>query len=227
MTDKWTMGPKFKEYLNMNFGLVYRYYWLMLVLSCLGLGIANYVLLIPTLTKLYSQTLYHKQACLYQSVPVSSFETVLAKTVVGAVGFFVPMVVSLPVSGLKSLLNDTQFEVYELLEFTGVIAQGETGMVMSVLSLVASAFLICGIALFGVAVGNRARGNREKKPNTATAVLVIGVMLLVLYGITWIMEQIQFASPLLREILELAGSTIGAGLMFWLNVRALDKWYSI
>ena len=227
MTDKWTMGPKFKEYLNMNFGLVYRYYWLMLVLSCLGLGIANYVFLIPTLTKLYSQTLYHKQACLYQSVPVSSFETVLAKTVVGAVGFFVPMVVSLPVSGLKSLLNDTQFEVCELLEFTGLIAQRETGMVMSVLSLVASAFLICGIALFGVAVGNRVRGNREKKPNAVTAVLVIGGMLLILYGITWIMEQIQFSSPLLREILGFAGSTIGAVCLFWLNVRALDKWYSI
>ncbi|MBR4861032.1 MAG: hypothetical protein IKU09_02390, partial [Firmicutes bacterium] len=166
-------------------------------------------------------------ACLYQSVPVSSFETVLAKTVVGVVSFLVPMVVSLPVSGLKSLLNDTQYEVYEQLNLKGLINMEETSRVLYILSMVALAFLICGIALFGVAVGNRARGNREKKPNTATAVLVIGVMLLVLYGITWIMEQIQFASPLLREILGLVGCTIGAGGLFWLNVRALDKWYSI
>jgi hypothetical protein len=221
------MGPKFKEYLELNFMLVYRYYWLMLALSCLGLGIVNYVLIISVLAKLYSQTLYHKQACLYQSVPVSSFETVLAKTVVGVVSLLVPMVVSLPVSGLKSLLNDTQFEVYEQLNLKELINMGETGSVLYILSMVALAFLICGIALFGVAVGNRARGNREKKPNTATAVLVIGGMLLILYGITWIMEQIQFSSPLLREILGFAGSTIGAGLMFWLNVRALDKWYSI
>ena len=227
MTDKWTMGPKFKEYLNMNFGLVYRYYWLMLVLSCLGLGIANYVLLIPTLTKLYSQTLYHKQACLYQSVPVSSFETVLVKTVVGVIGFLIPAVITLGITVLKSVLDGSQLELYEQMKEMGLIFHTGAGTVLYMLNLVMASFLICGIALFGVAVGNRVRGNREKKPNTATAVLVIGVMLLVLYGITWIMEQIQFASPLLREILGLVGCTIGAGGLFWLNVRALDKWYSI
>ena len=109
----------------------------------------------------------------------------------------------------------------------GLMFHTGAGAALYIFSLVASAFLICGIALFGVAVGNRARGNREKKPNAVTAVLVIGGMLLILYGITWIMEQIQFSSPLLREILGFAGSTIGAVCLFWLNVRALDKWYSI
>ena len=103
----------------------------------------------------------------------------------------------------------------------------EAGAVLFFLNHVALAFLICGIALFGVAVGNRARGNREKKPNAATVVMVIGGMLLVLYGLFWIMMQIQFRSALFRGILQLAGCTFGAGALFWLNVRALDKWYSI
>lgn len=227
MKDRWTLGPKFNEYLNMNFKLVYRYIWGMLALSCLGLGIANYLLLIPVLTKLYSQTLYQKQACLYQSVPVSSFETVLAKTAVGVICFLMPTVVSLPVSGLKSLLNNTQFEIYEQLELTGLIARGETDMGLYILRMVTLAFLICGIALFGVSVGNRVRGNRDKKPNTATAVLVIGGLLLVMYGSTWVMGRIQVADPQLREFLKLVGSTIGAALMFCLNVRTLDRWYSI
>lgn len=227
MKDKWTAGPKFNEYLNMNFRLVAGYYAAMLALSCIGLGVVSYLLLLSALTKLYSQTLYHKQACLYQSVPVSSFETVLVKTVVGVIGFLIPAVITLGITVLKSVLDGSQLELYEQMKEMGLIFHTGAGTVLYMLNLVMASFLICGIALFGVAVGNRARGNREKKPNAATAVLVIGVMLLVLYGITWIMEQIQFASPLLREILGLAGSTIGAGLMFWLNVRALDKWYSI
>ncbi len=227
MKDKWTAGPKFNEYLSMNFHLVAGYYAAMLALSCIGLGIVSYLLLFSALTKLYSQTLYHKQACLYQSVPVSSFETVLVKTVVGVIGFLIPAVVTLGITVLKSVLDGSQLELYEQLKEMGLMFHTGAGTVLYMLNLVMASFLLCGIALFGVAVGNRARGNRDKKPNAATAVLVIGGLLLVLYGIVWIMEQIQFSSPLLREILKLVGCTAGAGSLFWLNVRALDKWYSI
>ena len=197
MKDKWTTGPKFKEYLKMNFRLVMIHYAFALLFSVFGLELLAFLLMGPALIKLYSETLYHKQACLYQSVPVSSFETVLVKTVVGAAGV---------------LLAAVGFMKFDLLY---------------ILRWIPLAFMVCGIALFGVAVGNRARGNRDKKPNAATAVLVIGGMLLVIYGIFWVLEQIRFASPLMREVLGLAGSSAGAVLMFWLNVRALDKWYSI
>lgn len=227
MKDKWTAGPKFNEYLSMNFHLVAGYYAFMLVLTCVGLGVVGYLLLFPALTKLYSQTLYHKQACLYQSVPVSSFETVLVKTLVGAIGFLIPAVGTLGVNVLKSVLDGSRLEVYEQLKEMGLMLHTGTGAILYILNLVALAFLICGIALFGVAVGNRARDNRDKKPNAATVILVIGGLFLMLYGITWVMEQIQFNSPLLREFLGLAGRTIGAGMMFWLNVRAMERWYSI
>ncbi len=227
MKDKWTAGPKFNEYLNMNFRLVAGYYAAMLALSCIGLGVVSYLLLFSALTKLYSQTLYHKQACLYQSVPVSSFETVLVKSVVGAIGFLIPAVITLGITVLKSVLDASQLELYEQMKEMGLMFHTGAGTVLYMLNLVMASFLLCGIALFGVAVGNRARGNREKQPNAATVVMVIGGMMLALYGVFWIMDQIQFRSALLRGILQLAGCTFGAGLMFWLNVRALDKWYSI
>ena len=228
MTDKWTLGPKFNEYLELNFKLVYKYYWLMLVLSCVGLGIAGYLLLFPALTKLYSQTLYHKQACLYQSVPVSSFETVLVKTLVGVIGFMIPGVGAAAVNLVLVMAgSNADFKMYEILKSKGLMFHVPAGTILYMLQWIAVAFLVCGIALFGVAVGNRARGNRDKKPNVATAVLVIGALMLVICGIVWVLEQIQFTDPLLRESVFLALGTAGAVLMFWLNVRALDKWYSI
>ena len=196
MKDKWCVGPKFNEYLNLNFHMVAGYYVFMAVLSLVTLGMFAYLLLIPALTKICSTTLYHKQACLYQSVPVSSFETILAKSLVGTVGFLIPGVLS-----IRSVLD--------------------------AVSLLATGFLLCGIALFGVAVGNRFRENRDKRPNAATAVLVIVGLCLLVYGVYWVMNQIHFSSPLLREVISLLLRTAGAGFFFWLNVRTMDKWYSI
>jgi hypothetical protein len=228
MKDNWTLGPKFKDYLAMNFRLVVQQYVFILLLSVIGMGMFGYLLLIPALTKLYSQTLYHKQACLYQSVPVSSFETVLVKTVVGAIGFLLPAVGSLMVNLVFSALGGSwKFKLYEIIKTKGMMSHVPAGAALYVLEWVALAFLLCGIALFGVAVGNRMRGNRDKRPNAGTAVLVIAGLLLIVYGILWILEQIQFASPLLRESMFLAFSIVGASLMFWINVRALDRWYSI
>ena len=227
MKDKWTVGPQFNPYMAMNFKWMLPYYVFILLIRLIGMGNTGYLLMIPALTKLYSQTLYHKQAYLYQSVPVSSFETVLVKTLVGAIGFLTPDVGAQIFNFIACAVKGYKFYLYEQVKYSGLMLHAEAGVVLYYLNIMALAFLICGIALFGVAVGNRARGDREKKPNAVTVVLVIAGMFLVLYGLFWIMDQIQFRSALLRGILQLAGSTIGAGCLFWLNVRALDKWYSI
>ena len=108
-----------------------------------------------------------------------------------------------------------------------MLLYAETGTVLYMLSLLATGLLLCGIALFGVAVGNRMRENRDKRPNAATAVLVIVGLCLLVYGVYWVMNQIHFSSPLLREVISLLLRTAGAGALFWINVRAMDKWYSI
>ncbi len=227
MKDKWTAGPKFNAYLTMNFHLVAPQYVFSLVLSCVGLGIAGYLLLISALSKLYSQTLYHKQACLYQSVPVSSFETVFVKTVVGAVGFLIPAAGTMGLNMLQSLFDGSRIELYEWIKEMGLMLYIPAGAVLYMLSLLATSFLLCGIVLFGVAVGNRFRENRDKRPNAATAVFVIIGLCLLVYGVYWVVKQIHFSSPLLREVISLLLRTAGAGFFFWLNVRAMDKWYSI
>ena len=227
MKDKWRVGPKFNEYLNLNFHMVAGYYVFMVVLSLVTLGMFAYLLLIPALTKICSTTLYHKQACLYQSVPVSSFETILAKSLVGTLGFLIPGVMSIGVDLVLSLVSEQRFEFYEQLKGDGMLLHAETGVVLYMLSLLATGFLLCGIALFGVAVGNRMRENRDKRPNAATAVLVIVGLCLLVYGVYWVMNQIHFSSPMLREVISLLLRTVGAGALFWINVRAMDKWYSI
>ena len=57
MKDKWRVGPKFNEYLNLNFHMVAGYYVFMAVLSLVTLGMFAYLLLIPALTKICSTTL--------------------------------------------------------------------------------------------------------------------------------------------------------------------------
>ena len=199
MKDKWTIGPKFRDYFFLNLRMVRFHLLGAAVLSLAGpVQPLSWLILCAALLKLYSTVLYHQQACLYQSVPVSSFETALTKILIGAAGSFFPL-----------------------------LFMGSSWSFLHILQSMALAFLLCGIALFGVAVGNRARGNRDKRPNAGTAVLVIGGLFLILYGLFWMMEQITFRNALLQGILQLAGCTFGAGLMFWLNVRALERWYSI
>lgn len=109
---KWTLGPKFNDYLHMNVKLVRREYFLILAYSALwgydgaaGHGVlmwdymADFLIitllfLLFAVPKLCQESLYHRGAVLFQSVPVSSFETVLAKSIAGALGFQIPVLVS-------------------------------------------------------------------------------------------------------------------------------------
>ena len=52
-------------------------------------------------------------------------------------------------------------------------------------------------------------------------------MVLAVWVIRWILQQIQFADPVLMQWIGLVISTLGAAGMFWANVYALERWYSI
>ena len=236
MRDKWGIGPKFHEYLNLNFRMVTPQYVFIALLSVVGLGAAGYLILFSALAKLYSTTLYHRQACLYQSVPVSSFETVLAKTAVGTCGFLLPVLgtaaAELVLSFLSSMSSmssgqNPQFAFYDRLGSMGLALHMEVGVVLYFLAPVMQGILICGIALFALAVGNRVRENRDKKPNVTTALLVAAGLLALCYGVSWVLDQMTFLTPLAMQLAGLALETAGAAFMFWLNVRALECWYSI
>ena len=199
MKDKWTLGPKFREYFLLNLCMVRLQLLGTAVLSLTAVTRPLAFLLLPSiLVKLYSTTLYHQQASLYQSVPVSAFEIVLTKISLGSIGAVFPIAFYLKNWSLLQTLQN-----------------------------IVLAVLICGIVLFGVAVGNRMRGNREKKPNAATAVFAIAGMVLAVLGIRWILQQIQFADPAVQQWVGLVLSMLGAAGMFRANVYALERWYSI
>ena len=199
LKDKWTLGPKFREYVLLNFRMVRLQLFMAAILSLTDVTLWVAGLFLGTaLARLYSTTLYHQQASLYQSVPVSAFETVLTKISLGSAGVVFPIAFYLKNWSLLQTLQHIMLAV-----------------------------LICGIVLFGVAVGNRMRGNREKKPNAATAIFAIAGMVLAVLGIRWILQQIQFADPAVQQWVGLVLSMLGAAGMFWANVYALERWYSI
>ena len=131
---KWTLGPKFNDYLNLNMKLVRREYVLILGYSVLwgfnsatGHGVlmwdymADFLIitllfLLFAVPKLCQESLYHRGAVLFQSVPVSSFETVLAKSIAGALGFQIPvLVLSFMLLGAVTNSEDKWYALYNSL----------------------------------------------------------------------------------------------------------------
>ena len=199
MKDKWTIGPKFREYFLLNFRMVRLQLLGTAVLSLTAVTRPLAFLLLPSiLVKLYSTTLYHQQASLYQSVPVSAFETALTKILIGSIGAAFPVVLYLggwtPLQIVQNLVLD---------------------------------FLLCNIILLGISVGNYLRDTRAKRPNAALALLVIAGLLLMVWGIQWVFTRVTLPNPVVLTWIGLGLSIIGTAVMFWLNVRALERWYSI
>ena len=199
LKDKWTIGPKFREYFLLNFRMVRLQLLGTAVLSLTAVTRPLAFLLLPSiLVKLYSTTLYHQQASLYQSVPVSAFETALTKILIGSIGAAFPVVLYLggwtPLQIVQNLVLD---------------------------------FLLCNIILLGISVGNYLRDTRAKRPNAALALLVIAGLLLMVWGIQWVFTRVTLPNPVVLTWIGLGLSIIGTAVMFWLNVRALERWYSI
>lgn len=236
--DGFRTGPKFGEYLEMNLRMVRAQYvgaaagafllvtgqWLLMMIGLFAVCSC----ILSVYSRLFSETLYQKQACLFQSFPVSAFETALVKTLAGSIA---PLLVVLVYIGFGLLGIDAGGDGGELL-YTELLGSGFTrenmvaGAVLGFLGSVSFPFGICGIVLFAVAVGNRARENRDKSPKKWAIFLVIGLLAAAQAGITWVIDWIPVLSAMMKMILTLCCNLVLAAGMLVVNTRVLERWYS-
>lgn len=230
MKDKWGFGTKFRDYLALNFQIVKGDYVYMIILT-LATFISSWMVisavfwLVKGYIKLYSASLYQKEACLYQSLPVSSFETAAAKMAVGTLGSLIIIGGLLVNSYLVQSFNLPQvFMINPLL----MGSRGDMGLqILTVMVCIMGTVLMNGIILFGVAAGNRMRGSRDRKPKLWAVVMVVGAFIVLVYGVVWFMKQLSFLNEVLQYAILLVLAAAGSVIMFSLNVRALERWYSV
>jgi len=236
--DGYRLGPKFSEYLNMNVKMADAYclgaaggavllltgHWLLMML---GMG-AVCGCIFSAYVKLFSETLYQKQACLFQSVPVSAFETALVKTLAASLPL---LFMTLIYVGGSILFLDSHSESGQAL-YQQMVEQGFTeqnmaaGTVLNLIGLAIGPFGASGIFLFAEAVGNRLRENRDKKPKRWAILLVVGLLIAGQQGIIWLIQWIPVLSAMAETALSLVFNILLAAGMLLVNTRALERWYS-
>jgi len=146
--------------------------------------------------------LYQQEAYLYQSFPVSAFETVFTKVVTGAI---IPSALLVPAL---------------------ILMYGTDGLIL-VPAVVTGSLLTGSMILKSIDFGNVFRDNRMKKPN-ALASIIMGVLTMaVILGTTM---AVVMWTPLTAEvkilIITLMFAVSASGSMY-ADVRSLQKGYHV
>lgn len=244
---KWTLGPKFNDYLNLNMKLVRREYVLILGYSVLwgfnsatGHGVlmwdymADFLIitllfLLFAVPKLCQESLYHKGAVLFQSVPVSSFETVLAKSIAGALGFQIPvLVLSFMLLGAVTNSEDKWYALYNSLMDLGFQRDNLiAGMILTMWTAAVLAFVVSGSSLLAFTIGNRFSGRSSRWLKWIISVAVMLLLFALAGGALWLVWLMTFMPVLVRLLLIMAATIVLSVVLVRLNVTVLEKWYAI
>lgn len=242
-TDGWKIGPYFGKYLKMNLqnikgrllGVaaacgaislleilmqfdIFRSFFsddiflLLLEVICLAMAFSS---ILATMIKVDSEMLYEKPAYIYQSLPVSAFETALAKTIAGACSVVVVNIFILPAVLCNLMTNPGLKNAWE-----SVIE-----VLLRVLSVPASAMILSGIPLLGIGIGNLMRDSRDKKPKAFFSILVILLIFGGLWCIHWVFKNLPGTDGTLGAAVSLTGSVIFAVVLLAANTWMMEKRY--
>lgn len=249
--ERWKLGPKFEAYLGLHFRIMYQFYGMVLlyalfygayiamdVRTSAGPELENFFLyllmfavaeLVGWYPRLCKESLYDSGAMLYMSIPVTSFETVLAKVIAGAVGFLIPMLVL----GFYLFISLLESESAFLKTATFLRGWGFTSETMTAGTLLAVwviAVLCVGAAaaaLLAFAIGNRYRGRFSRWLKWIISVAVMLLLFALAGGALWLVWLMAFVPVLVRLLLIMAASVGLSVLLVRLNLAALEKWYCI
>lgn len=246
--SRWQIGPKFSAYLNMNLGLIKAelgfiiFYSLMygymgigtlqrgnLSSAILYLAFSYIYIAINCVPKLYRDSMYSGQAMLFQSVPVSEFETILAKTLAGTVGFVIALMCYGAVFTATLGSNETLWrQIYgSAIEAGFSEGQMAAAAFLSGWCGLLLGFCASGICLLGCAVSHRWSRGQNRVVKLVMNLVVTSMMLAAAAGILWLIWLPAAVPAMVRLTLIMA---FGAGLSMMLiraNLAALEKWYSI
>lgn len=244
--NRWTLGPRFAAYLSLNFnlmkgcyiysliyGLLYGamyagkinrdmmpFLWMLLALS-LG-PLLGYV---PRLLK---ESISDDSAMFYVSIPVTSFETVMAKILAAAAGVWMPLIILGNLFMVGFYFSEEKWRIF----VTQMWNLGFTRQnLLPALLLILWVIVILGIAIGGASLLSWFLGKRccKKKDRLIWVVYILltAVMLAVMAGILWLIWLASFLPVLVRLLLIMTAAMGLSMLLVRLNVAALEKWYSI
>ena len=243
---KWTLGPKFSSYLSLNFKLMkgaygnfllysillgafyarayvhnmLQYLWLFL-LMCLAL-------LISWIPILFKQSISDDSAMLYTSIPVTSFETVVAKTIAAAVGAWIPLIILGNLFLIGFFFSEEKWRIFATLMWNlGFTRQNLLpGMLLIIWIIAALGTVLGGAALQAWLWVNRISGKKKWKQWILYAVCM-AVMLATLAGLLWFIWLAVFLPVIVRLLVMLATAGGLSVVLIRLNMAVLEKWYCI
>ena len=246
--SRWQIGPKFSAYLNMNLGLVKAelgfiiFYSLMygymgigtlqrgnLSSAILYLTFSYIYIAINCVPKLYKDSLYSGQAMLFQSVPVSEFEIILAKTLAGTVGFVIALVCYGVVFTATLGSNEPLWRQI----YGGAIEAGFSEGQMAAAAFLSGwcglllGFAASGICLFGCAAGHRLCRRWNRFAKLIATLLITSVMLAAVAGLIWLIWLPVAVPAMIRLIFIMAVCGALSVLLVRANLAAMEKWYCI
>ncbi|MGN1412963.1 MAG: hypothetical protein ACI4WY_01835 [Anaerovoracaceae bacterium] len=198
----------------------------LLPLACAAGAFAG---IIHVMIKLDSQMLYQKSAYLYQSVPVSAFETALAKTAVGAAAMMIPVILFLLTKLCMAAFYETAaLALYRQMEEAGLpLEYPAASMLLMVLSLLSGSMTASGIVLLGFGLGNQLRENRDRKPKMLFCTVAILIMEAGLWGISWLLRNMPGVGGMAASGIHFAVFVFLTCLLLQANTWILEEKYIV
>lgn len=245
---QWQLGTKFSAYLNMNFkivsgelGFLVFYSFLYGIMGVMRMELEDMLnfwlctgfsflwVLVKCIPKLCKDSMYDSQAMLFQSVPVSEFETVMAKMLIGCTAFMIPLFVE----GILLLAGVTYNEdiwdlVYGFLQDQGFAADSLPVSAFLVIWVIAVlAFAVSGICLLAFAAGHHFRGRSSRLQKWVIILILSAVMLAAVTGLLWLTWTVGNVPAVMRLVFIMMVSAGLSVLLVRANLAVLEKWYCI
>ncbi|MBR4862911.1 MAG: hypothetical protein IKU09_12000 [Firmicutes bacterium] len=244
--NRWTLGPRFSAYLSLNFKLMSGSYTYSLIYGLLYgamyAGIINrdmmpflWMLLALSLgpllgyvPRLLKESISDDSAMFYVSIPVTSFETVMAKILAAAAGVWMPLIILGNLFMVGFYFSEEKWRIF----VTRMWNLGFTREnLLPALLLIIWVIVILGIAIGGAALLSWFLGKRfcKKKERLIWVVYILltAGMMSVMAGILWLIWLASFLPVLVRLLLIMTAVMGLSMLLVRLNVAALEKWYCI
>lgn len=244
--NRWTLGPRFSAYLSLNYrtiksayigaaiycmlyGALYArtYFHDLIQFLWLFLGFSLAASLIGG-QQLFKEYISDDSAMFYNSIPVTAFENVMAKTIVMGTSAWIPLIIIGNLFLVGFFFSEEKWLIFVTQMWNlGFTRQNLLASLLLLLWIMAVlGFVLGGASLLAWLLVNRTL-QRKKLFMSVVYVLLTAVMLAAAAGLLWLVWLMAFVPVLVRLLLIMAAAIAMSVLLVRLNLAALEKWYCI